>query len=412
MFRKIRDIARDVYYGYFTVIPVLFDNLHIISYLFGKGRLRLASNFIFIKYFVLAGGEGTGHAFYNMFGWVLELLPQIKTFLMRYPFAIEIEITNVCNKKCLICEHTYWEEPPRHLSLDDFKAIVGQFPRLKWVNMTGEGDAFMNPDYLKMIEVLKKRNVVTYLVDSFDLIDKDTARRIIELGVEGIWVSMDAATRETYEKIKKGCNFERTIANIKGLIEIKKEKRSPLPEISFRYIINKLNVQEMPRFVKLVRSLGDKDALGKNMKIEFAGLLKFKEVEHLFIDKVSPALIEATLEAARESGIRISFAHPEKEENLKNVCYCAAWMEPYIMLGGYVLPCCAVLMSNKRPYLREHCFGNLLKEPFKDIWFSKRYKDFRRQVPRREGKVPLLCAGCRVYNTRIRERSYGISDSI
>lgn len=393
-------------------MKLLFRYSRTIRYLWRKKGFRAAYNFLFVKLFVKEG-EGSMGLAYNLFvNPFRRIFPQIGPMTAPYPRNVEIEITNKCNKRCIVCEHTYWNEPPVDLSFENFKRIVDQFPRLKWVNLTGEGDSFMNKDYLNMIRYLKSKDVPVYLVDSFDLINEDVARELVKLGVEGVYVSFDAATKETYETVKEGCKFERTVNNIKNLIKIKQEMKSPIPEICFRFIVTTLNFKEMPQFVELVRSFGDKSVLGEGSRIEFVGLLVFDEVKHLYLEKIPDEIMQAMLNKAKELDVSVTYAHCGEKTLTEPMTYCVHWLEPYIMMGGYVLPCCAILQNNQRDFLRKYSFGNILKEDFKSIWNSERYKKFRKLVSTRNGKVPILCKGCRAYDTRERERLYGVNKSI
>jgi MoaA/NifB/PqqE/SkfB family radical SAM enzyme len=372
-----------------------------LQYILRKRGLRSAFRFLLVKY--LVGDEGGEMALLNP---LVARLPR----LAFYPFKIEVEHTTACDKKCIICEHTYWKEKSERLSFEEFKRIIDQFPYLLWINITGEGSGFLNPDFIKMIEYLRARDISVNFVDELDLLDEEKAKKLVEYGVNCIWISMDGATKETYEKIKVGCSFERTIENLKMLLRIKKEYKSPLPTICFRFVVNKLNYQEMPQMVELVSSFKKYGDLGEGSKLEFVGLLKFKEVEHLYFEPPSE-IIEETKRKAHELGIEVAFDHM-REEELPPPTECSAWFEPYIMMKGYVLPCCAVLMSNKRPFLREHAFGNLLKDSFWKIWNSERYRKFRNLVPKREGPVPILCVGCRAINMNERMAKYGVAKEI
>jgi radical SAM protein with 4Fe4S-binding SPASM domain len=82
------------------------------------------------------------------------------------------------------------------------------------------------------------------------------------------------------------------------------------------------------------------------------------------------------------------------------------------MIRGDVVPCCGVLMSNKRQFLEKFAFGNVYKKPLKEIWNSKRYKQFRKMVVNPKSKVPILCAGCRSFNTMERIKKYGIDKNV
>jgi MoaA/NifB/PqqE/SkfB family radical SAM enzyme len=372
-----------------------------IWYLLKRGELKDLYTFLFVKYFV--ADEGGDMSLLNNIisntGW---------SFLAHHPFKLEIEHTTVCNKRCIHCEHTHWKEKAETVNLEQIKSIVEQFPKLKWINLTGEGDNFLNPDYMNFIEYLREKKISVNFVDEFDFIESEKAKRLVELGVNCIWISMDGATKETYEKIKVGCNFEKAVHNIRVLQETKKKMGSPLPTLCFRFIVSNQNYLEMPRMVELIHSFGD---LGEGSRLEFTGLLTFKEIEHLKLSSMPEEIIEETKRKAKELSVPISFSHLKKEE-LPSINKCSAWTEPYIMMGGYVLPCCAILMSNRRDFLRKNAFGNIFEKPFKEIWNSERYRKFRAQVLKKDGQVPLLCAGCRGYNTREREEKYGISQNI
>lgn len=383
-----------------------------VKYLVRNRGTKALRSFLFTKLF-LPTGEGAGEGALPIVGPLIRRFPQ----LAPYPLNIEIEVTTRCNKRCILCEHTHWNEPSVDLSFKEFKKIIDQFPKLRWINLTGEGDAFLNKDYLKMIKYSKSKDVAVYLVDSFDLINKEIAEKLVQSGVDGIYISMDAATKETYEKIKVGCKFERTVENIKNLIKIKEEMKSPIPEICFRYIITTLNVHEMPKFVELVRSIGSWDSFGDGSKVHFIGLLTFKEIEQYYLPKLPEKIVGETIRKSKEdkNNLPVVFPHIEPEK-FPSINRCLAWMEPYIMISGgepgYVIPCCAVLMSNKREFLRKHSFGNILEEPFKKIWNSERYRRFRQTVNRPNAEVPLLCRGCRSYDTRKREEKYGIDPGL
>jgi MoaA/NifB/PqqE/SkfB family radical SAM enzyme len=387
------------------IITTALSYKRTVSYFLKTKRYQDLCNFLYTKTFVPTG-EGSGELAYYFIG------PLIRRYywLAPYPRYIEIEVTTRCNKKCIICEHTWWDEPSVDLTFKEFRNLVDQFP-LRWINLTGEGDAFLNPHYLDMIRYLKAKGVSVYLVDSFDLLTKEIAYELVKIGVDGIYISMDGATKETYERIKVGCKFEKVIRNIMNLLEIKKQLDSPIPELCFRFVINKLNVHEMPKFVKLVRSLGARKDWGDGSKIHYVGLLDYPEIHHLYLPTIPEKYINETLAVQKSDpeNLPVVFAHLEPNKN-PSMNQCLAWMEPYMALVPHhmVLPCCAVLMSNSRKFLSEYCFGDYTKEPFRKIWNHPYYKWFRSSVNNPNAPVPALCQGCRAYNTILREKKYGV----
>lgn len=82
------------------------------------------------------------------------------------------------------------------------------------------------------------------------------------------------------------------------------------------------------------------------------------------------------------------------------------------MMKGYVMPCCAVMMSNNREFLREHSLGNVFENHFREIWYSERYTRFRKTVNDDSKPVPALCAGCRAFETKHRIETHGVDDTL
>ncbi len=354
---------------------------------------------------IVPTGEGSGELIYYFVGGLVRKFPM----LAPYPSYVEIEVTTVCNKKCIFCEHTHWDEKQENVTLEQFKHMVNQFPTLRWINVTGEGDPFLNKDFIQMLEYVKRKQVTTYFGDSFDMITPEVSKKLVDIGIDGIYISMDAATKETYDKIKVGCDFDRSVANINELIRYKKEINSPIPELCFRYVMTTLNYKESPRFIELVRKFGTWKELGDGSRIHFIGLLSFDKIKQYHIPEIPENVHKELIEKRKEvnDGADVVFTHTEPSK-FPSINRCLAWMEPYIMMGGHALPCCAIMMANKRDYLREHCLGNVYEKDFKEIWESERYKRFRQTVNKHTAPVPLLCKGCRAYDTKEREDRYGV----
>ena len=370
-----------------------------IFYLTKKRKLKASYNFLRAKLFVREEGGGILDPFLRRF-------PQ----LAPSPWCIEVEVTTRCDKRCIICEHTYWNEPSVDLTFENLKRLVDQLPGLIWFNPTGEGEAFLNKDFLKMLRYLKSKSIFVFFNDSFDKVNEVVAKELIEIGVDKIEISMQGATKKTYEKIMVGHNFDNMINNLKNFIQIKKEMNSPLPELCFHYIVNKLNVHELPQFIELIASFGGKGTFGPGSYVNFSGLLEFPQIQHLMTE-IPQRIMEAVNQKAKQLNIDVLLTHPSQERK-PPIKKCTAWSEPYVLVDGYVLPCCAVLMSNKRDFLRKYAFGNLYQQPFKEIWYSDRYKKFREMVLKNNEKVPILCLGCRAYDTAEREKRYGCSSSV
>ncbi len=368
------------------------------QYMLRKFGWRSWYSFWYTKLFVAdEGGE------YALLNHVYKRFPR----LLKTPYKIEIEHTTICDKKCILCEHTYWNEKATRISINEIKHVVDSLPNLRWINLTGEGTNFLNKDFIPTIKYLRNKHVNLNFVDEFDFLDDEIAKLIIGIGVNSIYVSFDAATKETYETIKKGCDYDRALRNIRTLLRLKREMNSPFPVVHFRFIVTTLNYQEMPEYIELVASLGDR---GVRAKVEFVGLLTFPGIESYYqpLENIPESIVSETYKNAIKHGINLYFTHAGT--CLPSMERCAAWTEPYVMIGGEVISCCALMISNRRGFLRENSFGNAHSTPFNEIWNSAKYKEFRQLVNRKDAKVPNTCQGCRAFDTGLRAAKSGIKE--
>ena len=321
------------------------------------------------------------------------------------PYKIEIEHTTACNKKCRFCAHTHWEEKQEQMSFEVFKRIVDNTSRLKWINMAGIGSSFLNPDFLKMIEYARAKHINVNFVDEFDFFDEDKARKVIELGINSIYVSFDAATKKTYEMMKKGCDFDRSLGNIRTFLRLKAKMNSLFPVLHFRYVVTTLNYMEMPEYIKLIYSLENR---GIRSRVEFIGLITFPGIERFYMpfEAVPEDIMVKTLENAIKTNIKLHFTHAGA--CLPSMTKCTRWAEPFILVNGDVISDCAILLQSRRDFLRETSFGNVFQEPLIRIWRSEHYKNFRKLVVTKKGKVPKSCLNCSAFNTAERSSKFGV----
>ena len=304
------------------------------------------------------------------------------------PFTMQIDLTTNCNLRCKMCEHTYWKEKNHNLSFGEFKKIMDNLPPMALLNLTGRGENLMNPDIFKIIEYAKKKNAYLWFNDNMTLMGEENAKKAIRLGLDCIAISFDGATKKTYEHIRAGANFEKTVQNIKRLQELKKELGSEKPELFLVMIVMKENYKEMPKMVELAKELGIPE-------IVFAGALTFKGSKAGSIKKNAKKEFEEinrkTQEKADELGIKIIL--PLHETKAFSPSECAyPWTTAYIDCYGNVIPCCFSTQRNDSKVHDESILGNAIEEKFSKIWNSKKYVEFRQKL--RSGEPPLICKSC------------------
>jgi MoaA/NifB/PqqE/SkfB family radical SAM enzyme len=358
-------------------------------------RRGLARGWNYARTLVRTAEDGAG------FDWpIYRALPVHR---IPYPHRIEIETTTNCFLKCLKCEQTYWHEPQQDMTYEQFVRILGQFPSLSTVSLSGIGHNFQNPDFMRMVEHACSRNLFVQFFDTFLLLTEARARRLVELGVSKINMSLDGATKEVYERLQVGSDFERVTANARRLAQIKKRMRNLQPELAFTVVVTKYNQHQLSDFVDLAASIvGDSQ---KCTYIEFIRLIPFAENRFLLPDfdvlgKARDSVLRRADQIKVPFRFRFAFNHFHQAQEKPPVSCCLEWVVPFITVHGTVYPCCALTEGNQRGKIEKYCLGNLFETPFRQIWDGPRYRRLKEML--RANQAPPVCRmfrECNAYAT-------------
>lgn len=311
-----------------------------------------------------------------------------------YPPYVEIEISTYCNLKCLMCEHTYWNEPGKNMTYEQFLHIMQMFPKLKWVDVTGIGEGFMNKEYLRMIEYIKSRHIYLELYDPFYFWDKEMSYKMVNLGLNRIQPSFDAATEETYNLIRAGSDFNRVVKNLRDLFEVKKELKRKLPEVSFHFIVSKINIDEMLQYLDVVKDI----SVGQEISVQYTEVLYgFKEIEEQLI-QIPETMVTDVEKKAQKLGIKILWNRNVAHKNRPDYSQCTLWTMPFIFATGHVIPCCGGNEANRRDFQKKYSLGNIFEEDFRTIWKNDNYKKLRKKL--RQNRMPVQCSNCPAFGNK------------
>ncbi len=307
------------------------------------------------------------------------------------PRSIQIECTTHCNLKCTMCEISYWSEKGGNLEVEKLKRMMRHLPRLSRVDLTGIGEALMNREFFQGLELLKSRGIYVTLNDNFTMMTEKNARRIIDLEVDQIFLSLDGATKETFETIRVGADFEKVIGNTRRLIEMKRELGKKKPEVKINAVVATSNYREMPGIVEIAHDLG----VGM---VSFVNVIIFEETSALDTSYVGNPLdikIRETMARAKELGILVKIELFDKLP----VGQCDfPWKRNFVTYDGYLHPCCYTTQTGDRAAQNQRSFGNLVERPFREMWKDDLYSSFRRKMA--EGILPHQCGRCPKYQGR------------
>ena len=230
--------------------------------------------------------------------------------------------------------------------------------------------------------------------DNFTLLSKEDINALIKLEVDLINISLDAANKETYIKLRGKDYFDEIVNNIYLFQDLKKKENRQKPHLIMNSTITKLNYKETLDFIELAHSLDIRAVvIGKVLWANNKLSMKDEELESFSMIK------KKAIKLAIEYNIFVAFIHfDEKRNNIKNCPKIRGAGGGWITFDGDYYPCCLMFQKRDREILKSHIFINLFENRFKDLGKSAKYKQFYEDIEK--NRKPFLCKECELYNGR------------
>lgn len=298
---------------------------------------------------------------------------------MNLPYHAHIEPTTYCNIKCENCiNDTVQAERRGHLSINTLKDILKMMPFIRDISLLGLGEPLMNPEILDMLGLIKSKGIACRIATNGILLDKIDIMKLLN-SIDQCIISFDAATKEKFEEVRKGSDFDRIIKNIKDIVNIKNKNKIPT-EISFHTVITKNNLEEVLSIPEVAAKLGI-DRLRFVMAVQYTPKIPNPKSQ-ISNQEIERELMKTLNDRCKRYNLGFSFTTSEKKFQ---TCW---WPNGgiYVTYDGFITPCC--LRMDPIVYN----FGNIFKNSVDEIFSGEKYQGFRMSF--KEGRVPDICSTC------------------
>jgi radical SAM protein with 4Fe4S-binding SPASM domain len=206
----------------------------------------------------------------------------------------------------------------------------------------------MSPHLKDMILYAKEKGILLGFTTNGTLWDDDMIDFMIENKVYSLCVSMDGATKETYEQVRIGASFEKVIHNLHRLLERKAQLESSTPYLQINMALFPENRHEQEKMLQ--------DWLGKANMVSI-------------------------------SNHCVNSVVPELHHRPERIPCPTLWEAMHINTNGDVIPCC-------RDSSYEEVMGNAYTTPIMEIWNNPKYRWFRQKHMLAEWDDIPICERC------------------
>ncbi len=328
---------------------------------------------------------------------------------MELPTYVQIEPVGQCNLRCEMCPIQFRKDGPPHGGLafmkwETFISLLEGFPDLQRLHLQGLGEPMMHPQFFEMVRYAAERGIQVTINTNLTLLNPQRTERLIESGLDTLYFSIDGATAETYERIRKRAHFEKVLNNVEMFLEARKQAGNELPHLCLVMVIMRQNLHELPELVKLAHRWSADKFFVQHLSHDFGEPTLPEEYRPMreYIAEQSlahedPGRIEYYFDEARQLagvlGVNLRLPRTTPKRHVAGTpgrerCDWP-WTGAYISYEGYMMPCCMVSTPDRIN------FGKVTDHALTSVWNGSEYNRFREQLDSED--PPEICRSCSLY---------------
>lgn len=280
-----------------------------------------------------------------------------------FPLHVDIEVTDACNLRCIMCVHRSGKKIKTGFIDADFaKSIIRQSAEggTYSIKLNWRGEPALYKGLPDLISYAKQNGIHEVQINTNGLpFTEDSIHRIIDSGLDRIIFSVDGNSKETYEKIRVGGDFKKLTENIESFLKIRKELNRVKPFIRVQMVRMKDNKHEFNSFYKRWENKAD--------DIRISDVTDRGQGDYLCVgDQVAVG--------------RRKCPQP--------------WQRMVVNREGLVLPCCS-------DWYCKQVIGDAKKDSLKAIWKGTKMREFRKIVSGKRLDEFEPCKSCFVKESYI-----------
>lgn len=269
-----------------------------------------------------------------------------------YPLNVNLAPIDACQLKC---PHCYRQHNPDHyikkrLTWDEIKKIIDECAEIGVPSMFfGSGsELFLHKQGIEMLEYAAEKGILDiFTCTNGVLMTPEITDRLLAARITRLNVSIDAATAETYSKVR-GEGFETLCDNLDYLIRRKQELGLRLPILRISFVNYNLNTHERDAFVERWQGKADIVDVQMPMDIRLVDTLPFEHLDEM------------------------------------NCTY--PWEMMMVNWDGEIFPCCL-------EFGKHVAVGNIASLTMAQAWNSEKMRTLRESFVSNCG-VPRACVNC------------------
>lgn len=278
------------------------------------------------------------------------------------PAHLKLELTNFCNLACPMCPHPQMQREVGYMGESLFRRIIDQAaPELEFAYLHHLGESLFHGRIGDFIRYGRSRGVAMGLSTNATYLDRRKGRLLLEGGLDFLVISLDAATPESYARMRVGGDFASTVRNVHEFLALKRQIPNPTAVV-VQLLVTDHNRHEIQHFARLWAELPQVHVMIKEAR-DWAGQV------------VLPI------------GRRPAPARPLPPPLATTSACRLLWTELTVLWDGQVVPCANV-------FEHQNVLGDLSQQSLDAVWNGAPMQALRAAHLRDEVASIPVCQSC------------------
>jgi len=297
------------------------------------------------------------------------------------PKRIILELTNKCNLRCIMCAQNHIAFDHTVLTLDMVKKVAPFLKTAEEVTLFGYGEPLLNSYFKDIFAYVRQfSSLKTYLLTNGILLS-NYVEFLIKNHLTYLSISIDAATEETYQKIRRGGRLSSILEALEKIQAFDQGGRFPVPYLRFIFVAMKKNIHELPDLVNVAHRYGVKE-----IKVEY--LVAHSEDlidQSLFFHQQLLSFFADARREADKTGLKLNLPPLIGQDKSGDMLHkeCNTPQDTFFLSSNGDVRAC--MISNE-------IFGNIQSMDPESIWSGDALKRFRKEVNSKA--LPIDCRTC------------------
>jgi len=283
-----------------------------------------------------------------------------------FPTHLDIELSDACNLRCVMCIQGIEDGVKGAGDMDTgfAKALIDQgVPHgLRSIKVNWRGEPALHRDLVEVIRYAKSKGILDVQMNTNGIpYTPGRIREIILTGLDRVIISIDGATKETYERIRVRASYEKLRENVILFWKIRNELGRVKPFIRIQMVRMKDNAHEVTQFIEMWKP---------------------------YVDDIRISDVSNRGQGDASVGDQVPVARARCPQ---------PWQRMIVARDGRVLPCCS-------DWHMEWIIGDAKKQRLDEIWHGKAMGELRQLLRERKLDEYAPCNHCFVKESYVWER--------